>query len=242
MGRDRYLVSPVRRRGITALAVAGAAVGSMFFGGVAGAAPQQPTVVADQANAGSIAQARTQAQGTIVTVTGTATTPSGVFESSFYDQGFGLQAGNSGIYISDAENAGIAVGDRVEVTGKIGDKNGLLVIYPTAITKLGSGVPVTPKRLPVAAIGENTEGRLVTVSGTVSGPVFDDLPYGYKIPVSGPGGSTVIFVNTQTGIDVGAVAVGERITVTGFSGQYDATYEVLPRSAADVQQGFSLGS
>ncbi|MDJ0110936.1 hypothetical protein QM646_31165, partial [Rhodococcus erythropolis] len=98
---------------------------------------------------------------------------------------------------------------------------------------------ISPARLPLNAIGEGSEGRLVTVSGIVSGPVVDDLPYGHKILVSGVEGNTVIFVNTQTGIDVDAIAVGRPITVTGFSGQYASTYEVLPRSEADVQQGFT---
>ena len=75
-------------------------------------------------------RARAQAIGTTVTVVGTATTPSGVFESSFYDKGFGLQSGNSGIYISDPNNSGIALGDQVQVTGVLADQEGLLVRSP----------------------------------------------------------------------------------------------------------------
>ena len=234
MFRDSVLASPVLRRGVTALAVAAAA--TMFVGT---AATAEPAAVVGEVSADSIAAARAQAIGTTVTVVGTATTPSGVFESSFYDKGFGLQSGNSGIYISDPNNSGIALGDQVQVTGVLADQEGLLVVRPTAVEVIGTTTQISPARLPLNAIGEGSEGRLVTVSGIVSGPVVDDLPYGHKILVSGVDGDTVIFVNTQTGIDVDAVAVGRPITVTGFSGQYASTYEVLPRSEADVQQGFT---
>lgn len=238
MFRDSVLAGPVLRRGgVTALAVAAAA--TMFVGT---AATAEPAAVVGEVSADSIAAARAQAIGTTVTVVGTATTPSGVFESSFYDKGFGLQSGNSGIYISDPNNSGgVVLGDRVQVTGVLADQEGLLVVRPTTVEVIGTTTQISPARLPpLNAIGEGSEGRLVTVSGIVSGPVVDDLPYGHKILVSGAEGNTVIFVNTQTGIDVDAVAVGRPITVTGFSGQYASTYEVLPpRSEADVQQGFT---
>jgi len=47
------------------------------------AAPATPHVI-------SIAQARSLPPGTVVTVDGSVTTPSGAFESSFFDKGFGL--------------------------------------------------------------------------------------------------------------------------------------------------------
>ena len=97
------------------------------------AATAEPAAVVGEVSADSIAAARAQAIGTTVTVVGTATTPSGVFESSFYDKGFGLQSGNSGIYISDPNNSGIALGDQVQVTGVLADQEGLLVVRPTAV-------------------------------------------------------------------------------------------------------------
>src|SRR5215510_13364624 len=55
----------------------------------------------------SIALARTLPLGTVVTVDGTATTPSGAFESSFFDKGFGLQDRSAGIYVSIATDLNI---------------------------------------------------------------------------------------------------------------------------------------
>ena len=48
----------------------------------------------------SIAEARALPLGTVVTVDGSVTTPSGTFESSFFDKGFGLQDRSAGIYVS----------------------------------------------------------------------------------------------------------------------------------------------
>ena len=217
---------------------AAGAVGVAIFAGapaVAEPLPPVPSVVA----VNSIELVRSLPIGAEVTVSGIATTSSGDFESSFYDKGFGLQSGNSGIYVSDPDNSVVTVGDQVEVSGVLADQEGLLVIRPSAVARLGSAPAVQPERLPLSSIGESSEGRLVTVSGIVSAPVIDDLPYGHKILVSGAGGNTVIFVNTQAGLDPASILVGRPITVTGFSGQYADTYEVLPRSKDDVRQGFT---
>lgn len=218
--------------------VAAGAVGvAIFTGAPAVAEPLLPVPSVVAVN--SIELARSLPIGAEVTVSGIATTSSGDFESSFYDKGFGLQSGNSGIYVSDPDNSVVTVGDQVEVSGVLADQEGLLVIRPSAVTRRGSAPAVRPERLPLSFIGESSEGRLVTVSGIVSAPVVDDLPYGHKILVSGAGGNTVIFVNTQAGLDPASILVGRPITVTGFSGQYADTYEVLPRSKGDVRQGFA---
>ena len=44
----------------------------------------------------TIAEARAMALGTVVTIEGTVTTPSGVFASSFFDEGFAVQDGRPG--------------------------------------------------------------------------------------------------------------------------------------------------
>jgi DNA/RNA endonuclease YhcR with UshA esterase domain len=44
----------------------------------------------------------------------------------------------------------------------------------------------------------------------------------------------LIFVNVQTGIAMGGLNVGQAVSVTGFSSQYDTHYEIDPRSPADI--------
>ena len=83
-------------------------------------------------------------------------------------------------------------------------------------------------------VGEATEGLLVTTVGTITQGPQNDLPFGFKLSIDDGTGELVIFVNVQTGIDLSGFAVGQRVSVTGFSGQFDDHYEVLPRSPEDL--------
>ncbi|MGX7826150.1 hypothetical protein ACTG9Q_13765 [Actinokineospora sp. 24-640] len=188
----------------------------------------------------SIAQARTLPQDTVVTVEGTATTPSGVFESSFFDEGFAIQDRGAGIYVSVAVDPGVTPRDRVRVTGTLRDSSGLRILVPTDPTALhvrGKGPKVHPKPLTTGIVGEATEGLLVRVTATITRAPESDLPYGFKFFVDDGSGELTIFVNTQTGIDLTGLAVGQVVRVTGFSSQYDTHYEIDPRSPADIVVG-----
>ncbi|MEU4519043.1 hypothetical protein AB0F52_10050 [Amycolatopsis sp. NPDC024027] len=185
----------------------------------------------------SIAQARTLPPGTVVTVDGVATTPSGAFESSFFDEGFGLQERSAGIYVSVAVDLGITPRTRVRVTGTLRDSSGLRVLVPddpAAVVVHGNGPAVRPRLLATGAVGENSEGQLVRVVATITRAPAPDLPYGFKFSVDDGSGELTIFVNTQTGIDLAGLAAGQTVGVTGFSSQFDTHYEIDPRFAADI--------
>ena len=203
-----------------------------FFGVAAPtpAAPAQPRVI-------SIAQARTLPLGTMVTVFGTATTPSGWLESSSFDKGFGLQDLSAGIYVSVAVDLHIAVRDRVLVTGQLRDSFGLLQIAadPAQVEVFGKGVGVFPRFRFTGAVNESTEGSLVWVIGTVTQAPVSDLPFGYIFHVNDGSGDLTIFVSTQPGIDLSGVTLGRKVAVTGFSGQFDTHYEINPRFQSDIR-------
>jgi hypothetical protein len=185
----------------------------------------------------SIAQARTLPLDTVVTVEGTATTPSGAFESSFFDKGFAIQDRGAGIYVSVAVDLGVAPRDRVRVTGTLRSSAGLRVLVPAdpgAVRVRGKGFPVQPRPLATGAVGEATEGLLVRVVATITRAPESDLPYGHKFYVDDGSGELTIFVNTQTGIDLTGLAAGQTVRVTGFSSQYDTHYEIDPRFPADI--------
>ena len=185
----------------------------------------------------SIATARALPLETVVTVEGTVTTPSGAFESSFFDKGFAIQDRGAGIYVSAAVDPHVAPRAKVRVTGTLRDSYGLRVLVPAdpaAVRVRGKGAEVDPKRLTTGAVGEATEGVLVRVTATVTRAPESDLPYGYKFHVDDGSGELTIFVNTQTGIDLTGLAVGRTVRVTGFSSQFDTHYEIDPRSPADI--------
>jgi hypothetical protein len=192
-----------------------------------------------------IATARTLPLGSTVTVKGALTVPSGVFSSSTFDEGFALQdrscgPGRScGIYVSIATDLGLAPRQQVRVTGHLADDGfGLLVLVvdiPAAVKMLGTGPKVEPQPLATGAISEATEGLLVQVVGTITRPVIPDLPFGYQVFIDDGSGETQVFVCASTGIDVSELEVGQTLQAIGFSGQFNAQYEVLPRMPSDVQ-------
>lgn len=184
-----------------------------------------------------IAAARGLPLGSTVTVKGSVTVPSGVFSSSTFDQGFALQDRSGGIYVSIATNLGLALRRQVRVTGELAESFGQLILvvdHPADVKILDTGPKVAPQLFATGAISEATEGRLVTVGGTITRMVVD-LPYGYQVFINDGSGETQVFVCASTGIDVSSWAVGQHLQATGFSGQFAAQYEVLPRGPSDVQ-------
>lgn len=185
----------------------------------------------------SIAEARSLPLGSVVTVDGSVTTPSGAFESSFFDVGFGLQDKTAGIYVSLQTNLGVAPRAQATVTGMLVESFGLLLLVPASPDDVdfhGKGPKVDPRFLRTSAVSESTEGLLVRVAGTITRGVINDLPFGYIFFVDDGSGEAQIFVNVQTGIDIDTLAVGQFVSVTGFSSQFSDHYEIDPRSPADI--------
>src|SRR6185369_1078109 len=139
----RRAVSASRAIALLACVLAGAA-------GAAHAARSHPHPI-------SIAKARGLPLGTVVTVDGTVTVPSGAFSSSTFDQGFAIQDHTGGIYVSLADNLGFAPRQQVRVTGELADSFGLLVLINVTETKAhGSGPKVQPLPVATGAVGEAT--------------------------------------------------------------------------------------
>src|SRR5215470_9007046 len=180
----------------------------------------------------SIAQARSMPLGAVVTVDGTATTPSGVFESSTFDKGFGLQDRSAGIYVSIPVDPHIALRTQVRVTGQLQDSFGLLILVVTdpAMVKVhGTGPMLHPMPLATGAVNETSEGLLVRVTAAITQAPVSDLPFGFFFHVDDGSGDLTIFVTTQTNIDLSGLTVGQTVTVTGFSSQFATHSEILPR-------------
>jgi uncharacterized protein YdeI (BOF family) len=185
-----------------------------------------------------ITAARQLPLGTVVTIKGSVTVPSGVFSSSSFDQGFAVQDRTGGIYVSIQTNLGLHIRQQVEVTGVLADSFGLLTLVPASpndVKNKGTGPKVAAAEVATGAIGEATEGRLVQVEGTITQPVVNDLPFGSFFAINDGSGEIKIFVNIPTGIDVSTLQVGQHLEVTGFSSQFDTHYEIDPRMPADIQ-------
>ena len=186
----------------------------------------------------SIADARSLPLGTIVTIDGSVTVPSGAFSSSTFDQGFAIQDRSGGIYVSTPDNLGFGLRQQVRVTGTLADTvlPGLLVlVYVTNVKAHGSGPKVQPLPVATGDVSEATEGKLVRITGTITQPIINDLPFGFIIFMNDGSGEVHVFVTASTGIDVSGLSPGQTIEVTGFSGQFADSFEVDPRTQSDIR-------
>ena len=186
----------------------------------------------------SIAEARSLPLGTIVTINGSVTVASGAFSSSTFDQGFAIQDRTGGIYVSTTDNLGFAPRQQVRVTGQLADTvlPGLLVLINVTETKAhGSGPKVQPLPVATGDVNEDTEGSIVRLTGTITQPIINDLPFGFIIFVNDGSGEINVFVCASTGIDVSGLSPGQTIEVTGFSGQFADHFEVDPRTQSDIR-------
>src|ERR1041384_2239270 len=166
----------------------------------------------------SIAQARTLPLGTVVTIDGSVTVPSGAFSSSTFDEGFAIQDGTAGIYVSTTDNLGFAPRQQVRVTGTLADTvlPGLLVLVNvTDATAHGSGPKVNAQPVATGGVNDSTEGSLVRLTATITQPIINDLPFGFIIIVNDGSGEVNVFVCASTGIDVSGLSAGRNSEVTG---------------------------
>ena len=207
--------------------------------GTSGISSESAIVAAPvQAPATAIRLARSQPIGTVVTVEGVVTTPSGAFNSSFFDRGFAVQDRTGGLFVSLQYDLRLQVGQKVRVTGAVGDSSGLLTLVPThpdEVKLLPGKGEVEPRELRTAKIGEASEGQLVQVAGRITKAPESDLPYGYKLSVDDGSGAVSVYVNLETNIDAMAFSAGQQVRVVGFSSQYEDHYEIDPRFPRDVR-------
>ena len=184
-----------------------------------------------------IAAARTQPQGTTVAVMGLVTVPSGNFRSSSEDEGFAIQDQTAGIWVSVKKDLGFEVGQRVLVTGTLGQSVGKLQIVPNS----PAGIEVlrgVRLRVTTGQVGMATLGYLISVVGTITQDgVVDDLPYGYKVFLNDGSGVVQVYLSASTNINPRApyLKPGRQLRVTGFSSQYNTTYEIEPRNRRDLE-------
>lgn len=184
-----------------------------------------------------IVTARVQAEGTTVAVMGLVTVPSGVFRSSTEDEGFAIQDQTAGIWISVKENLKFKVGQRVLVSGTLGQSHGKLQIVPNSLADV-EALPGVKLTVATGQVGIATLGYLISVEGTITQDgVFDDLPYGYKVFLNDGSGVVQVFLSASTNIDprVPYLKPGRQLRVTGFGSQFDTTYEVEPRDRRDLE-------
>ncbi len=191
----------------------------------------------------SIAAARALPDGTVVSVEGYASVPSGIYSSSTFDQGFAVEDGTAGIYVSSSFNSGVRLNNHIRVTGTVGDDGfGQFVLRPAAaadVVRLNGASRVHADEVDTGDVGEATEGSLIEIEGVVTRPVVDDLPFGYKVFIDDGSGEVQIFIPASTGINpfnIPFIRPGREISAVGLSSQFLSEIEVLPRFRGDIRR------
>ncbi|MDZ5710866.1 chitobiase/beta-hexosaminidase C-terminal domain-containing protein [Jeotgalibacillus haloalkalitolerans] len=170
----------------------------------------------------SIADVRNQEVGSIVSTTGTV--------SAVFNQG-----GANNIYMQNA-GAGIVVrstadvtpGDIISVYGELQDYNGLAQIAAEAedVVVTGQEEAPAPQPVPETGLSEALEGTLVSVSNvniasSGSGNYYGTDEFGNDI-----------VIRPATSLDIQTGRTYE--VVNGVVGEFNGTYQIVPRSADDV--------
>jgi hypothetical protein len=183
----------------------------------------------------SIADARSQPDGTEVTVEGVTLTA-----GDFADGGGYLLDGTSGIAVLISDGT-FTRGERLRVPGTVDDRYAQRTIRAAAgsITNLGAGSEPLAEDAATGSIGELFECRLVEVSGVISSPVTT-LSSGLAWDLDDGTGPTRILIGTGTGIDTSSWARGVGLTLIGVVGQRDSSgtgtsgFRIQPRDDADI--------
>jgi DNA/RNA endonuclease YhcR with UshA esterase domain len=186
-----------------------------------------------------IGEARSEADGTLVTVEGYVTVPSGTFYSATGEQGFAIQDDSAGVYVKMVDKLDLALNTRVRVTGVLGEMAQLRIIdaATTGVTTLSGTQTIAPQVVATGEVDEDVEGRLIEVAGALTRAVEEDPPYGLRVFIDDGSGEIQVFVHVVDGvgvIDTEDLEAGTAIEVVGLAAQYEAVYEVAPRQASDL--------
>ena len=185
-----------------------------------------------------IANARKLALGTEVIIEGTVTVASGTFRSSFSDYGFQVQDKTSGMYITIKTDPHFTVGQRVRISGKLTETALKFQIVETdekRVQVLPGTVRPKPAATATGKIDEPMIGNLIKISATVSKPLVEVAPYGFRVPVDDGTGEIVAYISTSTGISAKELVPGQQVELIGVAGQFNQRYQIYPRSPADVK-------
>ncbi|MCP1182424.1 DUF5689 domain-containing protein [Paenibacillus sp. 1781tsa1] len=179
----------------------------------------------------TVAEARTKAVGTTVTIEGVVTTEPGAFGG----QAFYLQDETAGIYVFQ-HTSGFHAGDKVKVTAATTIYNSEFELTDiVAIEKTGTAS--VPAPIEVTAITDANQGQLVQLKNVTIENIISATPVGsFEFDaVAADGTSTHIRVDTRTGVTETSFpyAAGDKIDITGVSAIFKDVYQLKPRNLND---------
>ncbi|WP_210088196.1 DUF5689 domain-containing protein [Paenibacillus turicensis] len=182
----------------------------------------------------NISSARTQAEGTVVTIEGVITTEPGIFGS----QAFYMQDTTGGIYVYQNE-VGFHQGDKVRITAPIALYNGEIELTtPVALEK--KGTTALPAPVKTSTVNQINQGQLVQLKNVVLSKLVSATPTGsfeFDATTLDPEGITThVRVDVRTGLSEGAFTYqeGDKLDITGIASIYRGVFQLKPRDKEDI--------
>ncbi|WP_409367938.1 endonuclease [Lysinibacillus sp. 38-6] len=177
--------------------------------------------VSGQADVLSIANARTEANGTTVTIKGIV---AGKLKNTI-----SVQDGTGGIAVRPS-SLNVDIGDEVTLKGKLADYRGLLQLDAAQIIDKVAGVGApTAKVVTGAEVEEANESQLVTVKNVTL--TNAQTGSGWANFTASDGNTFLVRDETAT---LGLTAGTTYESITGIVQQFDNDYQVIPRSVNDI--------
>ncbi|MNK02313.1 Extracellular ribonuclease precursor [compost metagenome] len=176
----------------------------------------------------TIADARTFAIGQTVTIKGVVTNGSELGPIRYVQDATGALPG----YGSNLN--GVVRGDSVTITGELLDFNGLLEISPvTSFTNHGPVTMPAPMQVPLSAITESLESRLVRVDNVTFTTTGSFASGNSTVQITDGTTTLDVRINGTTNIDGTAIPTGP-VSIVALVGQFNANYQLVPRALADI--------
>ena len=176
----------------------------------------------------TIQQVRNMSIGSTVTVKGVVSNGTELGSIRY------LQDGTAGIACYGNTLSSIATGDSITATGVLFDFSGLLELSPTnSFTNHGQVSPNVPLVIPITSAGEALESQLVTIENVTFVQSGNFAAGSSTVQITNGANTLDVRINGTTNIDGSAIPAGP-VTITGLMGQFNANYQIVPRSTADI--------
>ncbi|MDO3411823.1 chitinase N-terminal domain-containing protein [Saccharibacillus sp. CPCC 101409] len=179
----------------------------------------------------TISSARTQSEGTVVTLEGVVTTEPGAFGG----QAFYLQDETGGIYVYQSQS-GFHQGDKIRVTAPLALYNSELELTtPVAIEKTGTADLPAPAA--AEAVTAANQGQLIQLKNVTVENVVSATPTGsFEFDAVSDNGTTHVRVDGRTGLTQSqfTFSAGDKVDITGIAAIFKDVFQLKPRGAADI--------
>lgn len=166
--------------------------------------------------------------GMTVTVTGVVFCPAGVYNNGTHY----IMDATGGISFFES-GTGLVLGDEVEVTGTVGAFSGEIQIADPSITFLNPDVAFASTPTTTGQFAHDYEyvGNFASVIGIVTSKSSSQFELS---TVEANPDTVIVYIDSTTGINLGAVDVGDEYEVTSPIVVYNGLIELKPRYQSDL--------